>query len=341
MSIPIPYLVFLGDVDDPGYAKTAFGLAQWCPEYCLGQLRYPNCEIDLGLIDMDINQAVQSGIKTLVIGVAPIGGAIKKNWLQTLLNAMEAGMSVVAGLHTKLNDDPKLVSAAEDYGVALIDVRTPPPDIPVANGKKRRGKRLLTVGTDCAVGKKYAALSIAKALRSDGVDCTFRATGQTGIMIAGDGIPIDAVVADFVAGAAEMLSPANDPGHWDIIEGQGSLGHPAYASVSLGLLHGSQPDAIVVCHDPGRRRLLGWPDYSVPDINDCISDALSRGQLTNPDVRCVGVCVNTSQFESDNQAELLKQLSQKTGLPCVDPLTTGVEPITENLAQIFAMSADQ
>ena len=136
-------------------------------------------------------------------------------------------------------------------------MRQPPNNFKVGTGEKRAGKRLLTVGTDCAVGKKYTALAIEKTLRARGVDANFRATGQTGIFISGRGIAIDSVIADFIAGAAEWLSPANQPEHWDIIEGPGSLFNPAYAGVTLGLVHGSQPDALVICHDARRTRISG------------------------------------------------------------------------------------
>ncbi len=164
-------------------------------------------------------------------------------------------------MHAKLGNVPQLKAAAERHGRRLIDVRTPPKNIPIASGAKRSGKRLLTVGTDCAVGKKYTALALARAFTARGLDADFRATGQTGILIAGGGMPMDAVVADFEAGAAEILSPAAPAQHWDVIEGQGSLFHPAYAGVSLGLLHGSQPDVIVVCHDIDRKEMLGHPGY--------------------------------------------------------------------------------
>src|SRR5829696_5554173 len=167
-------------------------------------------------------------------------------------------------MHARLADTPALRVAAERHRRRLIDVRTPPHNIPIASGRKRTGKRLLTVGTDCALGKKYTALSIARAMKMRGIDADFRATGQTGIMIAGAGMPMDAVVSDFEAGAAEMLSPDAAPDHWDVIEGQGSLMHPAYSAVSLGLLHGSQPDVFVLCHEPGRSGLLGLESFDLP-----------------------------------------------------------------------------
>ena len=204
-----------------------------------------------------------------MIGVANTGGVIKSNWVPSLLAALEAGLDIVSGMHGRLRESRELKSTAERLGRQLIDVRQPPAGIPVATGRKRSGMRLLTVGTDCALGKKYTALALAAAFGKRGVDADFRATGQTGIMIAGSGMPMDAVVSDFLAGAAEMLSPDAHPAHWDVIEGQGSLFHPAYAGVSLGILHGSQPDVIVLCHEPGRTHLLGYPG---------LSDAFARGR---------------------------------------------------------------
>jgi len=207
----------------------------------------------------------------------------------------------------------------------LIDIRTPPPNIPCASGSKRAGKRLLTVGTDCALGKKYSALAIARAFKARGHAVDFRATGQTGILISGGGMPMDAVVADFEAGAAEMLSPAADPAHWDVIEGQGSLFHPAYAAVSLGLLHGSQPDVIVVCHQPGREYVLGHPDFALPSITETIDLNLRLGRLTNPAIRCGGVSLNTSHLDLGAARALMAQQSAQLGLPVADPMRPGAE----------------
>src|SRR5262249_32333711 len=150
-------------------------------------------------------------------------------------------LDIISGLHAPLDTIEGLADIARQHGVTLHDIRRPRTSFPVGTGERRTGKRLLTVGTDCALGKKYTALAVAKAMRGRGVTADFRATGQTGIMISGAGIAVDAVVADSIAGAAEALSPDADPGHWDIIEGQGSLFHPSYAGVTLGLLHGSQP----------------------------------------------------------------------------------------------------
>jgi uncharacterized NAD-dependent epimerase/dehydratase family protein len=331
IQLSAPYLIFLGDVNSMAFAKTALGVVQWAPASCVAQLRFDNCPVDAGLTDMTVNEAAAAGAKSLLIGSAPVGGAIQENWIPSLLAAIEAGMDIVSGLHTKLNDYPVLRAAAEKYHVRLIDVRVPPLELPIGNGQSRSGQRLLTVGTDCSVGKKYTALAITQALKQKGVNCDFRATGQTGVMIAGSGMPIDAVVADFIAGAAEALSPDNAAEHWDIIEGQGSLFQPAYSGVSLGLLHGSQPDAIVVCHDPGREHIIGCPDHAVPSVQQCIETNLQLGRLTNPQIRCLGVSVNTSSIAKENRQAVLDRLQQETNLPCIDPLIEGVDSIVEAL----------
>ena len=332
IEIRAPYLLFIGDLQDPTYAKTALGLVHWRREQVAGQLRLDRAAVDLGVDDMDVEAAVKAGAKSLVIGVATVGGVIPDAWWEVIYAAARAGLDIVSGLHGSLAGNPELVAAAERSGARLIDVRVPPKGLPVGSGRKRTGQRVLTVGTDCAVGKKYSALAVTAALQERGLNATYRATGQTGIMIAGEGIPIDAVVSDFVSGAAEVLSPDNEHDHWDVIEGQGSLFHPGYAAVSLGLLHGSQPDAIVVCHDATRTAVSGWPDYTLPSVADCIDLNLTLGRRTNPAVRCVGVCVNTSQLQPDERTSYLEGLSSELGLPCVDPVIDGCATIAELLA---------
>ncbi|MFC6631965.1 DUF1611 domain-containing protein [Microbulbifer taiwanensis] len=326
-----PYLIFLGDVTEMIYAKTGAGIAEWCPETVVGQLRMEGCKLDLGLPDMDIAQAIEAGARSLVIGVAPAGGSSGDTWVPLLNQAAAMGLDIVSGLHSDLADIPGLTENARKSGAALINVRRAPANIPVATGSKRRGRRLLTVGTDCAVGKKYSALALTAAMNARGVNATFRATGQTGIMIAGGGIPVDSVVSDFVSGAAEMISPENHPQHWDIIEGQGSLFNPSFSGVSLGLLHGSQPDALVICHDPLRSRVSTCPDYRPPSIGVCMELNLRCARITNPDAVCVGVCVNTSGLPVSERQEYLQTLSAEVNLPCVDPVLDGCDPIVDEI----------
>jgi len=331
ITLKPPYLIFLGDVTELTYAKTGAGLAQWRPDACAGQLSLVKPGLALGLPDMNVEQAIAANVGSLIIGTATVGGVIPESWLDTLIEAAEAGLDIVSGAHGRLQDNPRLAAAAQKSGARLVDVRVPPAGLPVASGKKRSGKRLLTVGTDCAVGKKYTALALHAALKNAGMDADFRASGQTGIMISGQGIPMDSVVSDFLSGAAELLSPDNSPEHWDIIEGQGAIIHPAYGAVSVGLLMGSQPDAFVVCHEAGRTHIAGWPEIPLVKIAEIILRTVAVGRLTNPAIRCVGVSVNTSALAPDTRATYLQNLERQLGLPCVDPLIEGVDDIIECL----------
>ena len=325
MNLPQPYLLFLGDIIEPGYANTAFGLRDWARDRCIGEFACAPNAVSVGLPQLSPEQARACGASSMVIGVANVGGRIAESWIPSLLSALEAGLDLISGMHTRLADTPVLKAAADRHHRRLIDVRTPPRNIPVASGRKRSGKRLLAVGTDCALGKKYTALAIAHAFGQRSIDVTFRATGQTGIMIAGSGIPMDAVVADFEAGAAELLSPDAAPDHWDVIEGQGSLFHPAYAGVSLGLLHGSQPDVIVVCHEAGRTHILGHSQFALPSLEETVDMNLRLGRRTNADIRCGGVSLNTSRLTEEEALQLLASESRRLGLPVADPMRGGPE----------------
>lgn len=331
-QIRSPYLIFLGSETNPTYAKTGAGIAHWAPEKCMGQHRLPGATVDIGLPDFSLEEAALAGAKTLLIGTAVIGGAIPDEWLNLLERALELGLDIVAGVHTQLNQIPRLAQAAKANGRALIDVRVPPANLPVGTGLKRSGKRLLTVGTDCALGKKYTALAIEKELHAQGKKATFRASGQTGIMISGSGIPIDAVVADFLSGAAEILSPANDADHWDIIEGQGGIFHPGYAAVSMGLLLGSQPDIFIVCHEVGRTHVSGWPTFELPSIQEVIDRTIAIGSRTNPDIKCTGLSINTSKLSETEALEYLAKLEAEYNLPCTDPIRFGVKNLVEAMA---------
>ena len=325
MDLPHPYLLFLGDTTQQGYAKTAFGLRDWAGERCVGEWSCAGATVSADLPRLSPKEARARGARAMVIGVANSGGVIGESWMPSLIEALESGLDIISGMHTKLNATPLLKSVAERCGRRLIDVRTPPRDIPIASGRRRSGKRLLTVGTDCALGKKYSALALARAFTRRGIDTNFRATGQTGILISGGGIPMDAVVADFEAGAAEMLSPDSAAQHWDVIEGQGSLFHPAYAAVSLGLLHGSQPDVIVVCHEPGRQYVLGHPSFLLPSVDETIELNLRLGRRTNAAIRCAGISLNTVRLDAQAASRLLADESRRLGLPVADPMRGGAE----------------
>jgi len=289
------------------------------------------CKADVNIDDLSIDNAVKAGAKTLVIGVANRGGVISEEWIAVLKQALAAGLDIASGLHNQLSDEQELVDQAAKHGRALHDVRIPPVQYPIANGKKRTGKRLLAVGTDCSVGKMYTALAFDKEMKSRGMKSSFRATGQTGILITGDGVPLDAVIADFMAGAVEYLTPDNDPDHWDIIEGQGSLFHASYSGVTMALVHGGQPDALVICHEPTREHMRGLPDYQLPEIDDVREVALRLSKWVNPDCKVVGVCVNTAAMSEDEAKAYLGKMEADTGLPSVDPFRHGVGPIVDQL----------
>lgn len=329
MAIQTPYLLFLGDAPDRLAAKVAIGIAHWRPDNCVAQLRLPGCQADCGLPDMTIEEAVRAGARTMVVGVANRGGVISDDWKAVLLQALDAGLHLASGLHNKLSDIPPLVERARSNGLQLHDVRHPRQALEVGNGKKREGKRLLPVGTDCSCGKMYTALAIEHELKQRGIDADFRATGQTGILIDGEGIAVDAVISDFLSGAVEWLAPENTPEHWDIIEGQGSLFHPSFAGVSTGLLHGAQADFLVLCHEPTRTHMRGLPHYPIPAIDACMEENLRVGRLTNPAVRFAGIAVNTAALSEDEARACLDKLGEAHDMPAVDPFRMGVAPIVD------------
>lgn len=329
--IEAPFLLYLGHSTDSVGIKTSRGLAIFRPADCVGEFRHDDCPLTLDLPRLTMAEAVAKGAKTLVLGIAHAGGAMAPALIADAKAALDAGMNVASGLHHRLRDVPELVALAEERGLALIDVRDPPANLRVGNGYPRAGRRLLTVGTDCSVGKMYASIAIAEGFKARGVAADFRATGQTGILIAGSGVPVDAVVADFISGAIEMLSPERHDGGWDVIEGQGSLFHPSFAGVSTGLLHGAQPEALVLCHDPARPEMRGLPGRRLPDLAECLAANLQVARLTSPDVYAAGVCLNTVSMAEAAARALCRRIEDLLGLPTTDPHRFGVEPILAQL----------
>ncbi|GEP01364.1 N-acetyltransferase DgcN [Methylobacterium haplocladii] len=334
MQIATPYLMFLGDVPDRLAAKTAYGISDWRPEWCIGQIRMPHCAADLGIPDLTLAEAVEKGCRTMVVGVVNAGGTLPKHWVSEIVASLEAGLDVASGLHVRLGSIPEIAEAARANGRQLHDVRHSDETFDTGKGTKRPGLRLLTVGTDCSAGKKYAALALERGMRARGFDADFRATGQTGVFISGRGVAIDAVVADFISGAVEWIAPAADPEHWDLIEGQGSLFHPSFAGVSLGLLHGAQPDAFVICHEPTRTTMRGV-QHPLPSIADVIALTVTCGRLTNPKIRPVGIAVNTQALDEAEARRLLDVLAEEHDLPATDPVRFGVEAIVDRIAVEF------
>lgn len=331
-----PFLIFLADASSVSEAKTGAGLAYWRPGDCAGQLRLPPSDVTLGLPDLDLDAAVAAGVQSLVIGVAPLGGRLPPHWLDTLEAAARRGLHIINGLHDRLTAYSRVVAAAAATGAKLIDLRVPPQNIPVGTGARRSGMRALTVGTDCAVGKKYSALALTREMTRRGVSTSFCATGQTGIMISGRGVPLDAVPCDFISGAIEDLSPAGPADHWDVIEGQGSIFHPSYAGVTLGLIHGAQADALILCHDASRTNLDDLPSYPIASLTHARDVILQHARLTNPRAQFVGVCLNTSGLAPQDAERACDRAAHELGVPACDPIRSGVEAIA---SQCLALSS--
>ena len=332
--IQTPYLLFLGDAPDQLAAKVAIGIRDWRPENAVAQYRMEGCGADLGISDMTLAQAKAVGAKTLVVGVANRGGIISDAWKSVLKEALGMGYDLASGLHNLLREEDDLVEAASAYGRTLHDVRVADVQYPIANGKKRTGKRCLTVGTDCSVGKMYTAMAMDAEMHKRGLKSTFRATGQTGILITGGGVPLDAVVADFMAGSVEYLTPNNDADHWDHIEGQGSLFHISYSGVTMALVHGGQPDALILGHEPTRAHMRGLPEYQQPSLEDLRDMALPLARVGNPDCQVVGISVNTQHMSAGEAATYLAEVEERMELPTVDPIRIGAGRLVDALAAI-------
>lgn len=334
LELKTPYLLFIGHATDPLSIKMAKSAADWSPEKCIGEVRSPSCSVTTGLPAMSIADGIAAGAKSLVLGFANSGGHLDEQWLPMIHEALAAGLDVVSGLHDRLIAYPELVNAAQTHNVRLLDIRHPSKRLKTGKGYRREGKRLLTVGTDCSVGKMYTSLAITREMQQRALPVTFRATGQSGILVAGEGIAVDCVVADFIAGAVEELAPANQNDHWDIIEGQGSLYHPAFAGVSLGLLHGAQADALVVCHALGRDSMRAIKNRPLPTLAETITLNEQMARMTNPAAKVIGIAVNTSSV-SDAEAEAYcREVEGEFGLPCVDPIRHGVATLVDEVLKI-------
>ena len=262
---------------------------------------------------------------TVMIGIAPAGGKLPAEWVGWLARALEAGCDLLSGLHTFLSDDPQLAGLAAKHGRTITDVRKPPQNLPIAAGLARLVDPyvVLTVGTDCNVGKMTAQLQLTAALKQRGLRTNFVATGQTGIFIEGWGTAVDAVVADFIAGAAEelVLRGAKDA---DIVlvEGQGSINHPGYSGVTLGLLHGSCPDALILCHQATRDHIGEYrtePWLPIPPLSRYVDLYEQLGSAVHP-TKVIGICLNTFDMTDAAASQACRAATAETGLPCTDPV---------------------
>lgn len=280
MKINPPFLVFLGDAQDYKQAKVAHGVVEWRSESCVGQMVLPGCGVDLGLPTISFDEAVAQGVATFLIGISPYTTGLPESYEDVVREAMDYGLDVASPLHEPLSAE--LESYAKERGVRIINFRHRTDVYPKGNGLKRTGKRLLTVGSDCACGKKYTALTISRAIAQPN---TFRATGQTGYLISQSGINNDTIAADFLSGAAEWLTPENEPDHWDVVEGQGALSHPSFGAGALSLIYGTQPDVVVMCLEPGRTHQRGVTVAPMA-IGQEVEQILLMGKRTNPNIQC-------------------------------------------------------
>lgn len=279
-----------------------------------------------------VREASRLGADVLVIGVAPFGGALTPEWRRALLEAIAAGMHVEAGLHTVLRDDPELSAAAAAAGVELRDLRAAPPGLGVPAGPSRRPdvRVVHTVGSDCAIGKMSVTLELDAAARAQGRSSAFVATGQTGIAIAGWGIAVDHVISDFVSGAAaRLVEEGAERAPLLFVEGQGALGHPAYSAVTLGLLHGCLPDALVLCHRAGATTIDDYPETPIPPLPALI-DLYERTSAAVRPAPVRAIALNTRTLATDAEArEAIARVAAETGLPVTDPVRFGAEPILD------------
>lgn len=283
--------------------------------------------------------------EALLIGVAPQGGALPDAWRPLLVRALRAGLDLWSGLHVRLADDPELARSAEAQGRRLVDLRKPPPDLPVATARAAytSALRVLTVGTDCNVGKLTTSLEVAEGLRRRGVTARVGATGQTGILVTGRGVAVDAVVADFVAGAAEVVTLEAAEGDPDVVlvEGQGSLLHPGYSGVTLGLLHGSVPRAMILCWMPSRETIYGgsYDWVEIPPLDEVVALYEEAASWTRPAEpgRVVAVSCCTYDLSEEEAARAVERAGEVTGLPATDPVRFGTGPLVE---AVIAARAD-
>lgn len=282
------------------------------------------------------------GANSVLIGIAPQGGRMPDAWREWLREALTAGCDIVSGLHTFLADDPVLAEAAKAAGKSITDIRRPPTDLPIASGKAKTTKafRVLTVGTDCNVGKMTAQLQLVGQLKARGVKTNFVATGQTGIMIEGWGIGVDAVVADFIAGAAERITLRGAEGaDVVLVEGQGSINHPGYSGVTLGLLHGSCPDAMILCHQATREYIGDYREASwlrIPPLSQYVKWYEDIGAAVHP-TKVIGIAMNTYDLDDAAARAACEAASRETGLPCTDPVRFDGAPLID--AIVGAMQA--
>ncbi|MCA9249821.1 MAG: DUF1611 domain-containing protein [Phycisphaerales bacterium] len=313
-------------------AKTALGLLRYCPDEVVAVLDRQH--VGESLFDLvgtgkdipiigSIDAAKQLSANQLLMGVALPGGQLPVAWREFLEEGLQSGMDIVSGMHARLNHDERFAQLAKENGRTLYDVRNPGPPPPVGSGKAAftKAKRILTVGSDCNVGKRVTALEITRELKSRDVNVEFLATGQTGIMISGSGVPADAVISDFLTGYIERGVLERGDADYVLVEGQGSILNPAFSPVTLGLIHGAMPDAMIICHHPPRKNMRAT-EYPVAGLRELID---LHEAITKPLYPSKVIAVALNCFGMDPQAadDAVRATQELTGLPAIDPIRMG------------------
>ncbi|GCE13846.1 DUF1611 domain-containing protein [Tengunoibacter tsumagoiensis] len=334
------------------YGKTAVGVIRYAPDTTVAVIDSTRAGQDVahalgapvgeGIpVVRDIHEALHYEPDTLLIGIAPRGGALPDSWRWQLLAAIEQKLTIISGLHMFLSEDPELSAAAAQHGVTIWDVRRPPDKKRVAEFRPHRegSHTILFVGSDCGAGKMTAALELDRLAQSRGLSSSFVATGQTGIMISGQGLPVDRIIVDFVAGLVEeMVLDVSDRHDWVFVEGQGALNHPGYSPVTLGLIHGSAPDAMIFCHKAGAMTIEGYPHCPLPMLNRLIAINEEAISWIRPERSCkvVGITLMTSHLTEEEAYEAIRQVQNETGLPTTDVIRFGAAPLMDALNQHFS-----
>jgi len=332
------YLILAeGKSGDPHYGKTARGVLHYAPHPTVAILDSERAgETENGIpVVGSVNDALCFNPTTALVGVATQGGRFPPAWRELLRSCVAKGLDVENGLHEFLTDDAELVELAERHRVELSDLRKPPADLNVPTGENLEvdARIVLTVGSDCAIGKMTVSLELDREARKRGLRSVFVPTGQTGIAIAGWGISVDAVVSDFLAGAAERLV-VEGAGKGDLlwVEGQGALLHPAYSGVTLGLMHGSAPHAYVLCHQAGATAIEGYPEHPIPPLGELV-ELHERASLTARPARVACIALNTRALGEDEARAAVAEAEEETGLPGDDPVRFGAARLLDAVLQ--------
>ncbi len=319
---------------DAHYGKTARGILRYAPDPTVAVLDTTRLGEEMEGVPIvgSVEEAMPLSPTTAVVGVATQGGRFPPAWRALLCSCIEHGLDVVSGLHEFIGDDPELSALAVKHGVELIDLRRPPEGINVPTGENLEldAQVVLTVGSDCAIGKKTVALELDLAARRRGLPSVFCPTGQTGILIAGWGIAVDAVVADFLAGAAERLvvEGAKRGGRLLFVEGQGALCHPLYSGVTLGLVHGAAPHAFVLCHKAGTHEIEGCPGHPIPPLEELV-ELHERISLPARKARVVAIALNTDGLDDAAAKTAIAETEELVGLPSDDPVRFGSDRLLD------------